>query len=164
MRIPFSFVFLAVVLAEISGFILVGRAIGVLPTLALVLLGMVAGSLLLRMHGIKTLMKVRADMEAGRTPARPLAEGAVLALAALLIILPGFLTDLVGALLFIPFVREALWRLFRSRVQVHSFGADGPADDRTAVVELERGEYARHPHPESPWRRNGGDEAKRPEA
>lgn len=157
MRIPLSMVFLALILGEIAGFILVGQAIGVLATLGLVLLGMVAGMLLLRRQGVATLMRVRADLAAERPPARPLAEGALLAFAALLIMLPGFITDIVGTLLFIPFVRAALWRAVRSRVTMRS-GSPVPATSASGpVVDLEREDYGSRS--DSPWRAHGGPEA-----
>jgi UPF0716 protein FxsA len=140
MRIPILLILLTFVLAEIAAFILVGEAIGVLGTLALVLLGMIAGSILLRRQGIATLTKVRADLAARRAPARPLAEGAVLTLAALLIILPGFLSDLIGIALFIPAVREGLWQAIRSRVQFRP--APGASyGRRPAVIDLDQDEY-----------------------
>ena len=154
---PISLIFLALVLGEIAGFIVVGKAIGVLPTLGLILLGMAAGVLLLRRQGFATLMRVRDDLAAGRHPARPLAEGALLAFAALLIILPGFLTDTIGILLFVPFIREALWRAVQSRVTIRA-GKPAPAPaEGSRVVDLEREEYS--PRPASPWRLRGGPEA-----
>ncbi len=164
MRIPFSLIFLGLVLGEISGFILVGQAIGVLPTLGLVLLGMVAGVLLLRRQGIATLVRVREELTANRPPARPLAEGALLAFAALLIILPGFLTDLFGIALFVPFVRDRIFRAVRSRVAVRTANVASSSVDPGPVVDLDRrdfgpsGERAR-PYGDSPWRLRGGPEA-----
>jgi UPF0716 protein FxsA len=158
MRLPFSLVFLLLVLGEIAVFIRVGEAIGVLATLGLTLFGMVAGALLLRWQGLATLMRVRAEMEAGRTPARPLSDGAVLALGALLIILPGFLTDFAGILLFVPPVREALWRALRRRVKVTAT-ASNVRSPRAPVIDLERSEYGARPRPDSPWRQDRGPEA-----
>jgi UPF0716 protein FxsA len=163
-RIPFSLVFLALVLGEIAGFILVGQAIGVLPTLGLVLLGMVAGVLLLRRQGVATLMRVREELAADRPPARPLAEGALLAFAALLIILPGFLTDLSGLLLFVPFVRERIFQAVRSRVAIRTVNTSSSPADTGPVVDLDHREYGRSrertaPNPNSPWRLRGGPEA-----
>jgi UPF0716 protein FxsA len=154
MRIPIPFILLTLVFAEIAGFILVGEAIGVLPTLGLVLLGMAAGVVLLRRQGVATLTRLRAELAADRPSARPLAEGAVLAVAALLLILPGFLTDLFGLLLFVPFVRESVFRAFRGRVVVRTAGG---SQQRTVgpVVDLDRTDYARGQggaNPESPWR------------
>ncbi len=161
MKIPVRLVLLGLLLAEIAGFILVGKAIGVLATLGLVLFGMVAGSMLLRRQGFATLTKVQADLADGRVPARPLAEGAVLAFAALLIIVPGFLTDLAGIALLVPAVREALWRAVRRRVQF----ARGGASSRPAVVDLDRSEYgarrgaAGGRRIDSPWRPPQGPDA-----
>ena len=153
MRVPFSIVFLLLVLGEITAFILVGQALGVLATLGLVLFGMVAGAMLLRWHGMATLMRVRADMEAGRTPGRPLAEGAALAVAALLIVAPGFLTDAIGLLLFLPPVRRALWRVVARNVTVKAAETRAPQGPRqTPVVDLDQSEYDSRPRPDSPWR------------
>lgn len=158
MRVPYSFLFLLLVLGEITVFILVGEAVGVLATLGLILFGMVAGTLLLRRQGMATLTRVRAEMEAGRTPARELAHGAAQALAALLIILPGFLTDLLGLLLFLPPVREALWQLVRRNVKVAET-TTRPQPPRGPVVELDQGEYEASPHRDSPWRQDRGPKA-----
>jgi UPF0716 protein FxsA len=155
MRIPVSVIVIAPILAEIAGFILVGKAIGVLATLGLVLVGMVAGVALLRHQGLATLRKVQADIAAERVPARPLAEGAVQAFAALLLIVPGFLTDLVAIALFVPAVREALWRSIRRRASVRSEPGSGPPYPRAAVIDLDRTEYdaprRSAGRPESPW-------------
>lgn len=163
MRIPVSLVVVTFILAEIAGFILVGKMIGVLATLGLVLFGMVAGSMLLRRQGLATLTKMQADLTAGKVPARPLAEGAVLAAAALLIIVPGFVTDLVGIALFIPAVRGVLWRAIRGRVQVRSTEPDLASPARPAVIDLDRSEYGStaeaRGQSDTPWRPPGGSEA-----
>lgn len=158
MRIPFSLIFLFLVLAEIAVFIQVGAAIGVLATLGLTLLGMIVGAILLRAQGTATLMRVRAEIEAGRTPARPLGEGAALAAAALLIILPGFLTDLMGLLLFLPPVRAALWSIVRRKVHVAT-PAPGAQPSRSPMIDLDHSEYGASPRPDSPWRSDGRPQA-----
>jgi UPF0716 protein FxsA len=154
MRIPVSFLLLAVLFAEIAGFIIVGQAIGVLPTLALVLLGMVAGTLLLRRHGVATLVRVRQELAANRPPTRPLAEGALLAIGSLLLILPGFLSDILGLLLFVPFVRARIYAAVRTRAPLRASTAryeGGP------VVDLDRQDYGAadgdaNEGSHSPWR------------
>jgi UPF0716 protein FxsA len=112
---------------------------------------------------VATLGKVRTHVADGRIPARPLAEGAVLSIAALLIIIPGFVTDLFGIALFIPAVREALWRGVRRRIQIRSAAPDAASAPRPAVIDLDRSEYGaaspRRPRTDSPWRRGGGSEA-----
>jgi UPF0716 protein FxsA len=164
MRIPFSVLFLLLILGEIAVFIQVGEAIGVLSTLGLTLFGMVAGALLLRFHGMATLVKVQAEIEAGRTPGRPLADGAMSAVAALLIMIPGFLTDAMGILLFLPPVREAIWRGISRRIKVVRPSA--PRQERQGpIVDLDPSQYGTHPRPDSPWRPDRPDASLRgPEA
>ena len=155
MRIPVSVIAVTYMLAEIAGFILVGETIGVLPTLGLVVLGMVVGTMLLRRQGFSTLRKVQADLAAGKAPARPLAEGAAQAAGALLIMFPGFVSDLVGIALFVPAVRELLWRSIRRRGQFRTV-SHGPGAPRPAVIDLEPGEYGARKEAsgraDSPWR------------
>lgn len=158
MRVPISVIAGAYILAEIAGFIVVGKAIGVLPTLGLIVLGMVAGTALLRRQGVSTLRKVQAELSANKTPARPLAEGAAQAAGALLIIVPGFLSDFIGIALFVPAVREMLWRALQRRVHFRSVGhrQTGP---RPAVIDLGPDEYGAQSEargkPDSPWRSPG---------
>ncbi len=163
MRIPIPLLLLALVFGEIAGFILVGEAIGVLPTLGLVLLGMAAGVLLLRRQGVATLMRLRAELATDRPSARPLAEGALLAFAALLILVPGFITDLVGILLYVPVIREFFWRGVRGRVEVRTSRYPQPRGGGP-VVELDGADYAHSPrrtdaNSDSPWRLPSDPEA-----
>jgi UPF0716 protein FxsA len=158
MRIPVSVIAVTYILAEIAGFILVGEAIGVLPTLGLIVLGMVAGTMLLRRQGVSTLRKVQADLAAGKAPARPLAEGAAQAAGALLIMVPGFVSDLVGIALFVPPVRELIWRAISRRGQLHTV-RHAPGARRPAVIDLDPGEYGARSEAggktDSPWRAPG---------
>jgi UPF0716 protein FxsA len=147
-------------LAEIAGFVVVGRQIGVLATIGLVLAGVLVGSVLLRWQGLGVLTRVRREMDAGRDPSRDLAHGAMIMVAAILLMLPGFLTDIVGLLLFIPPVRDLGWRLLRSRIRVvsqfHGFGPGfrGPGESRRGpTIDLDEDDYSAGPRPDSPWRR-----------
>ncbi len=155
MRFPFSLIVLVFLLAEIAVFILVGEAIGVGATLALVLLGIITGVVLLRRQGVATLMRIRAEAATGRVPAKPLLEGAVLAVAALLMIVPGFISDIAGVLLFLPAVRNAVWRSMLRHMEVRmAHGALSPT--RPTVVELDHSEYGSAAKADSPWRRETG--------
>lgn len=156
MRTPYFLLALIFLCAEIAGFILVGQAVGVFPTLMLVLLGIIGGLALLRRHGIATMRHVKAELAARQAPARALIDGAVLAVAALLLVLPGFLSDIVGLLLFLPPVRRQIWRRAaeRAEVKMRQPAAGRPAPG--ATVELQPGEYASIPSAHSPWRRDPG--------
>jgi len=103
-----AFLFIGMPLIEIAVFIQVGGAIGVWPTIAATILTALAGSLLLRAQGLSTLMRARAQMDQGQLPAREMFEGVCLVLAGALLLVPGFVTDAIGLLLFIPPFRELL--------------------------------------------------------
>jgi UPF0716 protein FxsA len=152
MRIPITVLVLAFVLAEIAGFILVGEALGVLATLALTVLATVTGVTLLRRQGLLTLERAKTEIRARQMPARPLFDGALQALAALLMILPGFITDIIGLALFVPALRDVIWRRLAKQVQIHTVRRP-PRDGRAAtVVELEASDYRSIPQADSPWR------------
>jgi UPF0716 protein FxsA len=160
MRVPVPVIVITFVLAEIAGFVLVGKAIGVAATLGLVLLGMLVGTLLIRHVSLEALRRARADLTAGRATAQPLAEGAVLGFGALLILVPGFLSDLLGIALFIPAVRRILWRSLRRRFEPSPNPSATARGERSRVIDLDQSEYgtASSPpiHPDSPWRRQEG--------
>jgi UPF0716 protein FxsA len=102
--------FICVPLIEIAVFIEVGGAIGPWPTLALIVLTAVLGTWQLRAQGLATLSRARSQMERGKMPARELFDGLCLLVAGALLLTPGFVTDSLGALLFIPPLRDALRR------------------------------------------------------
>lgn len=113
-------------LLEIAGFIIVGDALGVGPTLLLIVASAVLGMLLLRHHGIDTLRRAQARMDRGEPPLREAFDGLCLALAGVLLFVPGFLTDILGLLLFLPPVRSWLFgRVSKAIVGPGGFTAGG---------------------------------------
>ncbi|WP_140537950.1 FxsA family protein [Mesorhizobium sp. B1-1-8] len=162
MRISlFPLFLLALPLLEIAGFVIVGREVGALATVGLVILSTVAGSLLLRHQGFGVMARVRAEMDAGRDPSRELAHGAMIVLAAILLIIPGFITDIFAILLLLPPVRDLAWRFLKSRIVLAtSFTGGGfRARGRDNVIDLDDSDfsrdddYSRGPDHNSPWRR-----------
>lgn len=152
----FRLLLLALPLAEIGVFILVGREIGVVATLLLTLGTALLGTALLRRQGLAAIQRIRAELSGGRLPARGLAEGAMIAVAGLLLIAPGFLTDTIGLALFVPALRRALWRQVASRLAAAGkrFPERRPAPGR--VIELDQSDFASRPAPSSPWRGEAG--------
>src|SRR5690554_3905658 len=96
---------------EIAGFIWVGGQIGILATLAAIVVTAVIGVLIIRWQGMGLVLDSRAMMARGEIPAKAFAEAMMLAIAGLLLLIPGFLTDAMGLLLLIPPVRAALFAL-----------------------------------------------------
>lgn len=95
-------------LAEIAAFIVIGEAIGLWLTLLTVVATALAGSVLLRQQGLMTAQRARMELAQNRMPMRSLFDGLCLFAAGLLLLTPGFITDLVGFVLFIPSVRRLL--------------------------------------------------------
>lgn len=148
MPVPFlPILLLALPLAEIAGFVIVGREIGALATIGLVLATSVLGGVLLRIQGFGALSRIRAATEGGGSPGRELVHGVMIMFAVFLLLLPGFITDIVGILLFLPPVREAAWRLIQGRVTiVGSTGgtASGMWRPRTRdTIDLDTDDYSR---------------------
>ena len=157
-RLSFSlvpFLFLAVPLTEIAVFVLVGSKIGVLPTIGLVILTAIAGSILLRWQGFNALARIQKELAAHKVPGKEMVQGVMILLAGFLLLTPGFVTDTLGLLLFIPPVRDAVWRSLSSRVNVETFGTGfaqrGAGRPEPGVVDLEEDEYQREGNSNSPW-------------
>lgn len=93
---------------EISVFLQTGKIIGLWPTLALIIITAIVGSLLLRYHGLSTMFKVRESMNAGKMPINELFDGFCLLAAGVFLITPGFITDGLGLILCLPFSRSML--------------------------------------------------------
>jgi UPF0716 protein FxsA len=155
--LPFvALILIGLPLLEIAGFVIVGSEIGVLWTIALVVLSSILGSILLRIQGFGALTRIRRELEAGHDPGRELAHGAMIMLAGILLLIPGFVSDILGLLLFIPPVRDLVWRFLKQRIVVGSFGAgvDGFRANRrgSKTIDLDAEDFSRTPDPKSPWR------------
>lgn len=96
------------ILLELTVMIEVGSVIGALPTVGLLVLTAVLGSSLVRSEGIKTLFSAQQKMQQGEMPGSEVMGGMMLALAGLLLIIPGFVTDFFGILLLQPWLRNRL--------------------------------------------------------
>ena len=96
------------VVLELTVMIEVGSVIGALPTVGLLILTAILGSSLVRSEGLKTLFSAQQKMQQGEMPGREVMGGMMLALAGLLLIIPGFVTDFFGILLLQPWLRNRL--------------------------------------------------------
>lgn len=98
--------FVVVPAVELWLLIEVGSQIGVGNTILLILVTGILGASLARSQGLAVLARVQREMEAGRAPTAGLLEGALILVAGGVLLTPGFLTDVVGLLLLIPFTRR----------------------------------------------------------
>jgi len=110
--------FLLVPLIEVYLFIQVGRVIGALPTIALCIFTAVSGTWLFRQQGIQTFRRVQEKVRSGEPPAVDMIEAVILLLTGLLLLVPGFFTDIVGLIFLIPPVRTRLASALTRRLTV----------------------------------------------
>lgn len=147
---------LALPLIEIAVLIMVGSSIGVFPTIGLVILTGILGAILLRMQGFSVLARIRADMDRGQVPDKNLADAAMIALAGLFLILPGFVSDVIGLALFLPPVRNLIRSFLGNRVTIVRQTGGSARRQRPDIVDLDPGEYRRTGdggNETSPWQK-----------
>lgn len=116
---PLFLLLVAVPLIEIALFVQIGGAIGLWPTLAIVLLTAAAGTWLLRREGRVSLARLQMAFETGADPSQPLAQGAAVLAAGLLLLTPGFFTDGLGFVLLVPAGRALILRLLARALSRH---------------------------------------------
>ena len=107
--------FIVLPIAELYVIIQVGEAIGVLPTIALLIADSFLGVALLRSQGRAAWRRFNEALAAGRVPAREVFDGAMIILGGAFLLTPGFITDVIGILLLLPPTRAG-FRGFVSRM------------------------------------------------
>lgn len=113
-------IFVAVPIVEIGLFIQVGGILGLWPTLAIVILTALIGTTLMRAQGMAALQKMQSSLETGQNPADPIANGAFILVAGVLLLTPGFFTDSIGLALLIPKFRQLLIKAAASRIKANA--------------------------------------------
>ncbi len=110
---PLFIIFIGIPIIEIVLMIKIGQLIGAINTVLLIFVTAATGIFFARIQGIKTLKTGLTNMYQNKIPIKELISGASIAFAALLLIIPGFLTDLIGFLLLIPFTRNIFLSVFK---------------------------------------------------
>jgi UPF0716 protein FxsA len=132
MLLPLVLLFIVVPIAELAVVIQVGQQIGVLWTVALLVVDSIIGSLLMRSQGRTAWRRFNETLAAGKVPAREVLDGSLVVFGGLLLLTPGFITDFLGVLLLIPptraVVRAVLARRLTDRM-VASMTAPRPRGD-----------------------------------
>jgi len=134
----------ALPLLEIAGFVVIGGRIGLGLTLLWLLAAGMAGLALIRHGGLNALIKLQTALQEGREPGHSLIDGAVMVAAGLLLIVPGFVSDVLALILVLPFTRNFLLRHaahhFETRVYRpgSTAGTGTGSGTRTTVID---GEY-----------------------
>ena len=116
----FFLIFIVLPVLEIFFMIKIGAEIGAFNTVALIFLTALVGIFYARLQGMQTLKSGLINLYQNKIPIYELVSGASIAFAALLLIIPGFLTDLVGFILLIPITRNILLKIiFKNKTVIN---------------------------------------------
>lgn len=136
--------FLLVVLLGLSELYLLFKAAGIIGfwgTVGLCVLTGIVGGALVRFQGLRTIQQIQVSMSQGRVPAVEMVSGVVLLLVGAMLIMPGFITDLLGFVLLIPAVRLAaarrLVRVFERRVVICGPDIDPLSPRRGRIIDID---------------------------
>ncbi|ASL25814.1 FxsA family protein [Azotobacter chroococcum] len=128
----FLLLFLLFPLLELAVMIKVGSAIGVLPTLLLIVLGVLVGGLVLRLAGVATAWRARERLARGELPELEMLDGLLVAIGGGLLLLPGFVSDLLAIPCLLPFTRHLLLERLRRRTEEQALRQRAFFDDLAA--------------------------------
>ena len=112
--------FTAVPLVELALLIKLGNAIGLWPTIFMVIATGVLGAALARSQGTRVISAIRAEVAGGRPPTESLINGLLVLVGGVVLLTPGLLTDLLGFFLLVPFTRNWFRKKLQGRLRKHA--------------------------------------------
>lgn len=151
------FLFIGVPIIEIALFIQVGGWLGLWPTLAIVVLTAIAGTMMVKSQGAQALARLQRSFNDLTDPTEPLAHGAMILFSGALLLTPGFFTDALGFALLLPPVRRFVMAQIGKRIEVRSVVSgqqqwrSRPGDD---VIDGDYQVEDDDPRPPSGWTRH----------
>ncbi|CAK3954405.1 Membrane protein FxsA [Vibrio crassostreae] len=144
--------FIFVPIIEIGLFIQVGGFLGLWPTIALVLITAFVGASLVRSQGIQTLLSVQGRLQQGEMPAQQILEGVMLAVAGVLLLTPGFMTDALGMLVLLPAPRAMIAKKMMEKMVVSNMSGGFHAGGQAG--------FGQSPFGQDPFNRDPSDQSK----
>ncbi len=123
--------FLAVPLAEILVIVEVAQKTGILETIALLLIVSILGAWLVKSEGMGVIRKIQFQLVQGQVPNKELLDGGLILIAGVLMLTPGFITDIFGLLLLFPLTRPIIRHLFFKRIVNQPFSSTGQNSTQT---------------------------------
>lgn len=143
--------FIIVPAVELILLIQMGRWIGTLPTVGLIVITGIVGAFLAKQQGMQVVTRVQREMQSGQMPGEALLDGAMILVAGAVLMTPGVLTDALGFLLLIPTSRKLLrkiaWRqvqrmIARGQIRVGGLGSMNMGQKRpqTIIIDPEESE------------------------
>ena len=122
---------------EIYLFIKIGSQIGAFNTISLIFLTAIIGIIYARYEGLNTLKSGFTQLVKNELPAYEIISGAIIAFAAVLLIIPGFMTDIIGFLLIFPLTRKLILKNFSSKFKVKTKKDENFIDGEYEDIEKE---------------------------
>ena len=122
---------------EIYLFIKIGSQIGALTTITLIFVTAVLGIIYARYEGLNTLRSAFVQLIKNEIPVYEIISGAAITFAALLLIVPGFATDIIGFLLIFPFSRKFILKILSSKFQMKKKTNEKFIDGESEEIEKE---------------------------
>jgi UPF0716 protein FxsA len=113
--------FIIIPIIEISVLMQVGELLGMWPTIGIVILSAWVGAKYVRQQGIATLQLVQAKMEQGEMPSSEIVTGLMLLVAGVLLVTPGFVTDIFGLSLLVPSVRAVISASVQKHIHLNAY-------------------------------------------
>jgi len=109
--------FIALPIVELALLFELHGVVGFSPTVLLVLFTGIVGAALVRRQGLATFLKIQQEMSIGNVPAPQMMDGIMILVSGALLVTPGMITDGVGFLLLIPFIREKIRFWLRKKLE-----------------------------------------------
>ncbi len=125
----FFLMFLLFPVLELFLLVRVGMSIGFLWTFLLVLATSMLGLFVMRVAGFATALRARESLARGELPAQQMLEGLMIAVGGGLLLLPGFISDILGVICLLPFTRRLLINKVRDRAEAQAMRQRAFADD-----------------------------------
>jgi len=118
-------IFIIIPVVEITVLIEVGEQLGAFPTVALVILTAAVGASLVRSQGLQTLISAQKKIQQGQQPGQEVIEGVMLAIAGIMLVTPGFVTDFLGLVLLLPISRQFFASKLLERIIIKNMAQQG---------------------------------------
>lgn len=142
----FLLLFLLFPVLELYVFFKVSTAIGFFPALLLIIASSALGVLVMRVAGLATALRARESLQRGELPAEEMFQGLLLAVGGGLLLVPGFITDVLGLICLLPLTRRLIGRRLRERAEAQAMRQRAFSDDPFAGRPGAQGGTPRQPN------------------
>ena len=131
----FFTIFVILPVIEIATFIQFGSVLGTFNTILLIFVTAIIGIYLVRLQGLSTILNINKDILSGKAPLENIIGGLIIAISGLLLLVPGFVTDLLGFVGLIPHIRKLISQFIIRKYNNHMYTSNYQQDNSVIDVE-----------------------------